>query len=105
MMPGQGYAGGGAWREAWEGANRGSRTRRREAGLRLCARRWAASRVQPSTAACAAAPGRGRVHGDALAARAVRQARCGGAEAVRRPWVGTGVDVLCVYGPGGVWRL
>ena len=65
----------------------------------------AASRVEPSTAACAAAPGRGRVQGDALATRAVRQARCGGAVAVRLPWVTTGVDVLCVYGLGGVWHL
>ena len=62
----------------------------------------AAGKAEPSTAAREVAPGRGRVHGYALAARAARQARCGGAEVVRRPWVATGVDVLCVYGPGTV---
>ena len=54
-------------------------------------------------AACAEAPGHGRVQGYALATRAVRQARCGGAEVMRRLWVATGIDALCVYGPGGVW--
>ena len=56
----------------------------------------AASRVEPSTAARAEAPGHGRVQGYALAVRAARQARCGSAEVVRRPWVATGVDALCV---------
>jgi len=49
-------------------------------------------------AACAEAPGHGRVQGYALAARAARQARCSDAEVVRRPWVATGLDALCVYG-------
>ena len=62
----------------------------------------AAGRSEPSTATRAEAPGHGRVQGYALAVRAARQARCGGAEVVRRPWVATGVDVLCVYGPGTV---
>jgi len=58
---------------------------------------------EAEAAACAEAPGHGRVQGYALAARAARQARCSDAEVVRRPWVATGVDALCVYGPGGVW--
>ena len=57
-----------------------------------------AGRAEPSTAARAEAPGHGRVQGYELAARAARQARCGGAEVMQQPWVATGVDALCVYG-------
>ena len=74
---------------------------------RMTGLKGVAGRVEPSTTARAEAPGHRRVQGYALAVRAARQARCGSAEVVRRPWVATDVDALCVFpwsiGNGRAW--